>query len=84
MTFRIYDQERDAKAVLRIYREVGWADEKAHEEASEQLAHCAGEGGAFHVHPGALVADGVVEVRLPVELDTTSIGSKQIHVAGKW
>ena len=37
MTFRAYQTDRDLKAVLRIYREVGWISEKPHEQAAEQL-----------------------------------------------
>ncbi|MCK5585815.1 GNAT family N-acetyltransferase [Candidatus Bipolaricaulota bacterium] len=37
MTFRTYQKDRDLEAVLRIYREVGWISEKAHEQAVQQL-----------------------------------------------
>jgi len=37
MTFRTYQKEKDLEAVLRIYREVGWVSEKAHEQAVQEL-----------------------------------------------
>lgn len=37
MTFRTYQEDRDLEAVVRIYREVGWISEKAHEQAVQQL-----------------------------------------------
>jgi len=37
MTFRTYQSDKDLEAVLRIYREVGWISEKAHEGAVKQL-----------------------------------------------
>ncbi|MFC2079740.1 GNAT family N-acetyltransferase [Candidatus Bipolaricaulota bacterium] len=36
-TFRTYQKEKDFEAVLRIYREVGWATEKPHEHAVQAL-----------------------------------------------
>ena len=37
MTFRTYQHDRDLEDVLRIYREVGWISEKAHEEPAKEL-----------------------------------------------
>ena len=37
MTFRNYQADRDLEAVRRIYREVGWISEKAHEQAIQEL-----------------------------------------------
>jgi len=37
MTFRTYQKDKDLEAALRIYREVGWVSEKAHEQAVQQL-----------------------------------------------
>ena len=37
---RPMDPERDIDAVLRIYREVGWVPEKAHESAARELMAC--------------------------------------------
>jgi len=49
MTFRIYDRERDEKAVLRIYKEVGWVAEKSHEKAMKQLTE-SGHGLVAELH----------------------------------
>ena len=33
MNFREYDPDKDAKAVARIWREIGWVEEKKDEKA---------------------------------------------------
>jgi len=37
MTIRRYQPDKDLEACLRIYREIGWVDEKDHERASAEL-----------------------------------------------
>ena len=37
MKYRGYDPDRDKKAVVRIWREIGWLEKKEHEKAMDAV-----------------------------------------------
>ena len=77
MTIRAYQHDKDYEASLRIYREVGWVTEKAHEGAAKQLIE-SGRGLVAELHGSAeclVVADTGTLQYLDADLPMSAVGS---------
>jgi len=77
MTIRAYQHDKDYEASLRIYREVGWVTEKAHETAVEHLLK-SGRGLVVELHgsaEGLAIADTGTIRHLDTDLSLSIVTS---------